>query len=273
MEYDYRSFRLPLLLDDIGFAGGPAPGEEFPDFDLPTTDGQRLSRDDLLSRGPALITLASFTSPMAASASPSLRRLHREFGQPVSFVTLYVREAHPGSLYPQPDSMEEKLRHARDFAERDEIPWPIAVDDVDGALHRQLDAKPNAAYLVGRDGTVLFRSLWSGHEWTLREALAVVAAGGQPMEEREPRLIPMVAGLGEMYRILELAGDDARQDVLFHAPPLYALARLAHALPFAAPLQRGLGALGVVFGLTVGALLGIARATGRARANGAEPDG
>lgn len=263
MEYDYRSFRLPLLFDVVAFAGGPAPGEEFPDFDLPTADGERLTREQLLARGPALITIGSFTSPMAASASPALRRLHREFGQPVSFATLYVREAHPGRLRPQPDSMELKARHARDFAYRDEIPWTVIVDEIEGTLHRQLDAKPNAAYLVDEDGIVVFRSLWSGHEWTLREALAVVAAGGRPMEQREPRIVPMVAGLGDMYRVLELSGDDAKRDVLYHAPPLYVLARLAHVLPFAGPLQRGLGALGVVVGLTMGALIGVARSNRR----------
>lgn len=268
MEYDYRSFRLPLLLEDLAFDEGPSPGETFPDFDLPTAAGGRLTRTELLSRGPALITVGSFTSPMAASATPALRRLYREFGQPISFVTLYVREAHPGSRYPQPDSMETKLRHARDFAARDEIPWTLLVDDLDGTLHRRLDSKPNAAYLVGSDGTVLFRSLWSGHEWTLREALAVVAAGGRPMEEREPRIVPMLAGLGEMYRVLELSGDDAKRDVLYHAPPLYAMARLANLLPFAGPLQRGLGALGVVFGLTAGALIGALRARRRGRADG-----
>jgi hypothetical protein len=146
------------------------------------------------------------------------------------------------------------------------------VDEVEGPLHQQLDSKPNAAYLVGEDGVVLFRSLWAGHEWTIREALAVVAAGGRPMEQREPRVVPMVAGLGEMYRVLELSGDDARRDVLYHAPPLYALARLAHALPFAAPLQRGLGALGVVFGLTLGAVIGLARSRLRAAAPRRLPD-
>jgi hypothetical protein len=78
----------------------------------------------------------------------------------------------------------------------------------------------------------------------------------------------MVAGLGEMYRVLELSGDDAKRDVLYNAPPLYALARLANVLPFAAPLQRGLGALGVVFGLTLGAIIGIRRSR---RRNGPRP--
>lgn len=263
MEYAYPSFRLPLLVDQLAFRNGPYPGEPFPDFDLPTADGERITKGELLERGPALITLASFTSPMAASGGPVLRRLHGEFGDPIAFMTLYVREAHPGDRYPQPDSMDAKLRHARSFRDREGIPWPVAVDSLSGTVHRQLDSKPNSAYLLGADGTVLFRSLWCNHEWTLREALAVVAAGGTPMEEREPRLLPMLAGIGEMYRILELSGHDAKRDVLISAPPLYLLARLAHVLPFAGPLNRGLGALGMMFGLGVGGMTAAARSRRR----------
>jgi hypothetical protein len=252
MEYDYRSFRLPRLLDDISFQGGPEPGDPFPDFDLPTTDEGRVTLPRLLRRGPALITMGSFTCPMTASAGPTLRQLHREFGHPITFLTLYVREAHPGRRYPQAETLEQKVDYARLYRERDRIPWRVAVDDVEGTLHRQLDSKPNAAYLVGTDGTVLFRTLWSNHEWTLREGLAVVAAGGRPMEQREPRIMPMAAGIGEMYRMLELAGDDAKRDVLYQAPPVYVLARVADLLPFGGPLRRGLGAAGFILGIGLG---------------------
>lgn len=263
MEYAYPSFRLPVLLDQVAFGTGPYPGEPFPDFDLSTADGQGITRAALLEQGPALITLASFTSPMAASGGPVLRRLHAEFGDRIAFMTLYVREAHPGTRYPQPDSMEAKLRHARSFRDREGIPWPVAVDEVAGTVHRELDSKPSSAYLVGTDGTVLFRSLWCNHEWTLREALAVVAAGGTPMEQKEPWLLPMVAGIGDMHRVLDLAGDDAKRNVLFSAPPLYVMARLAHVLPFAGPLNRGLGALGMLVGLGAGGIIAAARSRRR----------
>lgn len=52
---------------------------------------------------------------MTQSAGPALRRLHERFERRVAFVSLYVREAHPGSRFPQPRSMEEKMAHARAF--------------------------------------------------------------------------------------------------------------------------------------------------------------
>ena len=96
---------------------------------------------------------------MTKSAGPALKQLHHEFGDRIGFVSLYVREAHPGDDYPQPESFERKLRHARDYRDREELSWPVAFDDVEGTLHRQLDPKPNAAYLMATDGTVLWRSI------------------------------------------------------------------------------------------------------------------
>src|SRR5581483_5060735 len=102
--------------------------------------------------------------PMTASASPVLKGLHRRFGDRVSFLTLYVREAHPGDRIRQPDTVEEKLENARLLQRRDRLPWPIAVDGVDGELHEQLGRKTNAAFLLDPEGRVAYRSLWSSDE-------------------------------------------------------------------------------------------------------------
>lgn len=69
----------------------------------------------------------------------------KRVGERVDFATLYVREAHPGDRYPQPEALDRKLEFARELKQRDALPWPVAVDDVDGELHRRLDPKPNAA--------------------------------------------------------------------------------------------------------------------------------
>jgi hypothetical protein len=67
---------------------------------------------------------------MTASAGPVLTKLHDEFGDKISFVTLYVQEAHPGDRFPQPETFEQKRAQARAYKERDAIPWPVAVDDL-----------------------------------------------------------------------------------------------------------------------------------------------
>ncbi len=64
---------------------------------------------------------------MTASAGPALKQLHEEFGDRVAFVSMYVREAHPGENYPQAETFEEKLEHARAYKERDGI-----LDETEG---------------------------------------------------------------------------------------------------------------------------------------------
>ena len=177
---------------------------------------------------------------MTASAGPALHRLHAEFGDRVQFMTLYVREAHPGDRYVQPQDMRTKMEQACAYAERDDIPWPVAVDDVDGTLHRLLDPKPDAAYLVGTDGTVLFRSLWANHPGPLQQALSAVASGHEgPLGQNEAKAEALLRGTGKMWETLSAAGPVALRDVAKQAPPMWLSARLAHLFQPLPPLARG----------------------------------
>jgi hypothetical protein len=62
MEYRYEHFTVRTLLSEIRFlAGSPGPGAPFPDFDLPTVDGGRLRKADLIGRRPMFLVAASYT--------------------------------------------------------------------------------------------------------------------------------------------------------------------------------------------------------------------
>lgn len=227
MTYGYEHFHTRLLLDDMKFHGGPKPGEPIPDFDLPTTDGSRVQTDDFAGR-PVLITMGSTTCPMTADADAALKQLHERFSDRVGFLTLYVREAHPGDVIPQPHTMDQKMQHARELKRRDQLPWVVGVDDVEGTLHQRLDPKPNAAYLVDADGLVAFRTLWSNdRKAVLTDALEAVVQGRSPVGERQGRMVPMMRGIARMDQVLEKSGPTARHDVRHAAPPVYAMARLA----------------------------------------------
>jgi hypothetical protein len=225
MDYRYPHFRRRLVMEDLSFKTGPGPGQPFPDFDLPTTDGMRLTKQDLLAGKPVLLTMGSFTCPMTADSGPPLKRLHERYNDRVAFLTLYVREAHPGDRYPQPETMEQKVEYARRYRERDGIPWSVLVDSLEGQLHRTLDPKPNAAYLLGADGRVAYRLLWTNHERALEQAMREVLAGRTG--QRHDRVVPMMRGVARMDEMPELSGPQARSDVRREAPPMYAMARLA----------------------------------------------
>lgn len=118
---------------------------------------------------------------------------------------------HQGDRYPQPETMAQKLELARELEQRDELPWPVAVDGI-------MDA----------DGRVAFRALWSNdREGVLRKALADVAAGRSPAKERSGRVVPMMRGIAHMDEMLGLSGPTARRDVRREAPPVYAMAKVA----------------------------------------------
>lgn len=180
---------------------------------------------------------------MTASAGPVLKRLYEGFGDRVAFVTLYVREAHPGERIPQPETFKEKMQHARMYKERDQIPWPVVVDDLEGALHRALDPQPNAAYLMDADGKVAFRALWSNDVGALRNALeAVVSRSPGVVRERQTTPVPLLMGMGAMEETFDAAGPTAWQDIWRAAPPMYVLGHLAGWFRPLSPLARGVTA-------------------------------
>jgi hypothetical protein len=202
---------------------------------------------------------------MTASAGPVLHDLYSEFGDRVSFLTLYVREAHPGDRYVQPQDFDTKLAQAREYAQRDDIRWPVAVDDIDGTLHRALDAKPNACYVIDADGVVAFRALWTNHSPPLRAALAAVAEGRRgALGQSEAKAVPMLSGTGSMWQVLSGAGPVALRDVAKQAPPMWLSARLAALLRPLPPVGRGAAAMAAMTAATAAGALG-ARRLARAR--------
>jgi len=116
MEYAYQHFTRELLVEDLAWRGGPRPGQQMPEFDLPTTGGGRLRTADVTGVTPLLLTFGSVTCPMTADADPKLKHLHQRRGHRVAFATVYIREAHLGDLCPQPATIERKMRFAQALA-------------------------------------------------------------------------------------------------------------------------------------------------------------
>jgi len=129
-----------------------------PEFDLPTLGGGRFRYGDLATTGPALLVFGSATCPVTDNAAAGLNELYRRFGDSVRFVKVNVREAHPGEAWPQPRTLAAKVVHARRLRDHHGFAFEVAVDDADGTLHRALSPTSNSAYILGADGTILFRA-------------------------------------------------------------------------------------------------------------------
>lgn len=243
-EYRYKRFTTSLLFRDLRFARKAAgPGDAFPSFDLVATDGSHLTNSIVFGDKPVLMIFGSMTCPMTASAAPSVQQLYDEFGARVDFIMLYVREAHPGENYGQAETIEEKLRNAQALKEFYDIPWTVAADNVDGELHRALDPKPNSAYLMNNDGTILFRSLWAADKDAIRQALDAAAAGRVPIRQQSTALIgPVVRAMGNVQEVMERGGPQAVKDLWRAGFPMAMAGRIATFFSPLSPDQRGLAA-------------------------------
>jgi len=239
VTYRFDHFRRQQLTDDLQLGDRREAGWQVPEFDLPTTSGGRVKKSDFQGRRPVLLMFGSLTDPMTASANAVLRPLHQEFGDRATFVTIYVREAHPGEKIPQPASFEEKMQNARLLRARDGIPWIVAVDDLDGSFHRALGASSNAAHLMDPDGNVAFRTLWSNDERVLRPALhAMVHGNPGPPSGRVRRVVPLARSLARVEDVVRAAGPGAMDDLRREAPLVYAAAEVAWVWRTLTPLGR-----------------------------------
>jgi hypothetical protein len=224
-QYRFDRLTLPIVLKDLYFTRrDPGPGDRAPEFDLPTVGGGRFRSGDLAKR-PALLIFGSSTCPMTDSAARGLNELHRRFGGVIRFVMVNVREAHPGKAFPQPQTFEAKMVHAARLRELHRFEFDVAVDDLDGTLHRVFGPKPNSAYVLSGDGTIVFRAHWANDTKALSAALSAVAAGEPPARSRSGGLVrPMLRMLRHLAPVLDRAGSGAWADMWRVAPPLAAIA-------------------------------------------------
>lgn len=253
-EYIYDHVTRNVLMEDMSFSeDAPRPGERLPEFDLPTTDGGRIRSGDFSGKKPLLLITGSYSCPMTASSNPILKRLYQEFGADIEFLLLHVREAHPGEHRQQPRNISEKMEHARALQRRDRLPWPIAVDDTNGTVHRALDEKPNAVYLTDKRGVIVYRGLWAGDETGLAPALRCVAEGCTPrQQDSQRRFNAMAMGVGKMQEMVRQSGPRAEWDLWRSAPPMAAVAWLADLYSPLPPKWRTVAAVATIgVGLSV----------------------
>ena len=238
MSYRFERFRREHLREGLAFRGGKDPGWPAPDFDLPTSQGGRIRKSDFQGQRPVLFAFASLTDPVAASAASTLKALYRDFGREVAFVTVYVRESHPGDHIPQPRTMDWKTRHARMLQDRDGIPWRVAVDDLDGTFHQAFGAHRASAHLVDASGNVAFQTPFSNDGRALRRGLEALRAGAGQRWSEGPRLGPALCGLARTDDVVRAAGPRALDDLRREVPILYAAAQVAWTWRVLTPVGR-----------------------------------
>ena len=225
-RYRFERLALPIVLKDMYFRkDDPGPGDRVPDFDLPTLGGGRFRSTELGETRPVMLIFGSYTCPVTDNAAPGLNELYARFGDRVRFVMVVVREAHPGKAVPQPQNIDEKMAHAQLLRDIHDFEFEVAVDDIDGTLHRALSPKPNSAYVLDKDGTILFRAHWANDTKALAAALDAIAAGNTPRRSQSGGIVrPILRQLRNMAPVLDRAGNGAWSDMWRVAPPMAGVA-------------------------------------------------
>ena len=184
---------------------------------------------------------------------PALKRLYAQCGDDVDFVMLNVREAHPGENYPQPDTMEGKMDHARTLKDFYQLPWTVAVDDLDGTLNLAMDGKPNSAYLIDRDGKIAFRSVWARDlRGSIRRPLESAAREEPPAKDESRALLrPVVLASGVIDEVMQRAGPTAVRDHWRSNFPLQLAAKVASLFRPLSPDWRGITAVATLVTATL----------------------
>lgn len=174
-SYNYAAFSPDNY--DFQSSEGPALGQQAPDFELDTSDGQRQRLLDFPTEF-LLLEIGSLTCPLFQSRRGGMAQIVRDFPDVTSAV-LYVREAHPGAQIPAHGSMDDKRACATRLSVDLNDPRLILIDDVAGSAHQAFGSMPNAVYVIDKQGIVRFKARWSNPNAT-RKALQSLQAGQAP---------------------------------------------------------------------------------------------
>ena len=263
--YNYESFDRHTLVSNLARRcfSGPKAGEKAPDFQLRSVEGDKFRLRDFGDRKNVVLVFGSATCPMTAGSIGGLNDLYEEFGDDLQFLFVYVREAHPGDKLPAHQSMDEKVAAARRFRREEEVEFPVLVDELDGAVHRDYGAAANPAFLIDKSGRVAFRARWAQSR-VLREAIEELLN----MQERrgshraivrdgEDHSIPVRYGFLHAHRVLQRGGGKSVRDFRRAAGPggrlMVAAGRAAR--PFLHPGKLLVGA-GLVLGVAGAGVVG-----------------
>jgi tetratricopeptide (TPR) repeat protein len=150
---------------------GPAIGQMAPEFSLPQVGGgTAVQLKELRRTKPVLLVFGSYTCPQLRSSAPPLQELYSRFSAKVEFLFVYIHEAHAGanwqSTINQREGIQlneatteaEKREHAALCIRKVKFGFPAAVDGLDNHVETLYAAWPSRAYLIGRDGKVLWSS-------------------------------------------------------------------------------------------------------------------
>lgn len=101
---------------------------------------------------------------------PALNKLYDQYGKQVSFLIVYIVEAHPTDVWQTESNVKDKVLFAspKDYGERSQvagtcvrklgIKFPAVIDGFDNKTEMAYTGWPERIYLIDRNGRVVYKS-------------------------------------------------------------------------------------------------------------------
>ena len=136
------------------------------------------------------------------------------------FLTIYVREPHPGENYGPHKDIEQKLEYARQCRDQDSIENPLLVDDLEGTVHRLYGVLPNMVYIVSKEGRIVYKAMWTDHDeirvvldnLVMADKLRAEGVRLKPSLTEKINFIPAQYAGGVREKVFDRAGPKAWED-------------------------------------------------------------
>jgi hypothetical protein len=150
---------------------GPRVDDPAPDFTLTTHDGsQTIHLADVIGTRPVVLTFGNFTCGPFRLMYPGVEAVYRRFGDEATFLSVYVREAHPtdgwkmesnsrvGVDVAQPRSYSDRVAVASRCFGLLKCSMPLLVDEITDPVGHAYSGMPARLYVIDRHGKLAYKS-------------------------------------------------------------------------------------------------------------------
>ncbi|MEJ7799757.1 MAG: hypothetical protein WKF60_04510 [Ilumatobacter sp.] len=142
--------------------------------------------------------------------------------------------------------------------DRHRLGFEVAIDDINGTLHRQFGPRPSSAYLIDPCGEIVFRAHWTNVTDAIEEAVAAVADGRRPLRADVGHTMRAMAAMtAHADAVFATAGRGATLDTWKAAPPFGLMIAMSKLFGFLRPSRRGLPTMATMAAITIGAAVAI----------------
>ncbi len=168
---------------------GPAVHDVAPQFSLRNTvTNASVSLADFRGKSPVVLVFGSYSCPNFRAAAPALTSLQHRYGTSIPFLLIYIREAHSSEDWQSTRNTREyvqlaparnlpdKQAHASMCSRKLHLNFPALVDGLDGQVEQAYQAWPSRAFVVDKNGRILYSSGLTELDFHPQELEAVLRA-------------------------------------------------------------------------------------------------